>query len=343
MVAPKNSSLRRPVTVVGRLAWETLPSRPYRRGLRLADGGTAAGLPYGLRRSASNPVACPIRGAPHALSLRHHCECGGREGISRVPTSMELFTGAGGLALGLHRAGFKHLLLVEHSSKACATLRHNFRRSLRGGGCELHDGDVRDVRFGWFAGEVDVLAAGASCQPFSIGGLHRAHVDDRNVFPAVFRAQREAGPKAVIVENVKGLVRTGFSDYVRYIELQLAMPELPAPDDDGPEAWRRHLPKLLRASRGSRRVQGRVRYLVRRVLMNAADYGIGQHRERVFFVALRADLRRAWEPPAATHGRDRLLFDQYVSGAYWKRHELDARREPSHLRSRIKELTSPQI
>ncbi len=255
-----------------------------------------------------------------------------------MSTSVELFTGAGGLALGLHRAGFEHLLLVEHSSKACATLRHNFRRSLRGGGCELHEGDVRGVSFARFAGEVDVLAAGASCQPFSIGGLHRSHVDDRNVFPAVFRAQREAGPKAVIVENVKGLVRAGFSDYVRYIELQLAMPELPGPDDDGPEAWRHHLPKLLKASRGSRRAQGRVRYVVRRAVMNAADHGIGQHRERVFFVALRADLHRAWDPPVATHGRDRLLFDQYVTGAYWKRHELDARCEPAHLRNRIQEL-----
>src|SRR5690606_4715815 len=93
-------------------------------------------------------------------------------------------------------------------------------------------GDVRLVDYGTYQNQVDLVTGGPPCQPFSIGGKHRAHADLRDMFPEAVRAIRELAPKAFIFENVKGLTRQTFSAYFEYIRLQLTYPELVARDDE---------------------------------------------------------------------------------------------------------------
>jgi len=247
--------------------------------------------------------------------------------ISARLKSIELFTGAGGLALGTAAAGFDHRLLVEYNRDACKTLRMN--QAAFGSQCEIHEGDVKAFSFHQFS-DIDLLAAGAPCQPFSIGGKHRAHRDDRNLFPQVFRAVRESRPKVVIVENVKGLLRSSLSAFVEYVELQLSFPEVVSRDPLDSSIWADHLP-LLRLAKQRRESKG-LTYTVEKVLLNAADFGIPQVRERVFFVAIRNDLDLEWSPPKRTHSEAALRISQLVSGAYWRRHGLTRKTLPTHPR-----------
>lgn len=235
---------------------------------------------------------------------------------NRRLSSVELFSGAGGLALGVADAGFSHRLLLEYNRHACATLRQN--RASFGSDCEIHEGDVKAFDFRGIE-EIDLLAAGAPCQPFSIAGKHRAHADERNLFPQVFRAVRELRPRAVVVENVKGLLRDSLADFVQYIELQLSYPFATLKDPLDPDAWASHLRALKRWRPGS----GEVEYRVQRVLLNSADFGVAQRRERVFFVAIRSDVKAAWEPPRATHSQAALKLAMEVTGSYWREHGLE--------------------
>src|SRR5438105_2010442 len=118
-------------------------------------------------------------------------------------TDLNVFAGAGGLALGLREAGFSALDLYEKDGKACDTLRYNLRSpdpTLAGA---VVEGDVREVRWPYGRNSVRLLAAGAPCQPFSLGGKHKAAEDGRNLFPEIMRAMRELHPAAVVVENVR--------------------------------------------------------------------------------------------------------------------------------------------
>lgn len=238
-------------------------------------------------------------------------------------TSVELFSGAGGLALGVANAGFSHRLLLEYNRHACSTLREN--RVSFGSDCEIHEGDVKAFDFRGLDG-VDLLAAGAPCQPFSIAGKHRAHADERNLFPQVFRAVRELRPRAVVVENVKGLLRDSLADFVQYIELQLSYPFASLKNPLDPDAWSTH----LRALRRWKPESGEVQYRVQRVLLNSADFGVAQRRERVFFVAIRSDVTGAWEPPRATHSQSALKLAMEVTGSYWREHGIKRRTLPTH-------------
>src|SRR5262249_47199520 len=145
------------------------------------------------------------------------CECD-ETVMPRALTSLELFSGAGGLALGLEAAGFDHLALVEFNKHAAATIRHNRPN------WPLFDVDVRKFDLRPFVDRVDLLAAGAPCQPFSLGGRHKGDEDHRNLFPEVFKAIRRVYPRAILLENVKGLTRESFRPYLDYILLQLRMP-----------------------------------------------------------------------------------------------------------------------
>jgi DNA (cytosine-5)-methyltransferase 1 len=240
-------------------------------------------------------------------------------------SSVELFTGAGGLALGVAAAGFEHRLLLEYNKHACTTLREN--RSAFGPQCQIHEGDVKTFDYAPFAG-VDLLAAGAPCQPFSIGGKHKAHSDERNLFPQVFRAQREMRPKAVVVENVKGLLRGSLSKFVEFIELQLAHPTILPADPLDPEGWEAHLPALRAAHIGGD--ESPFRYVVKKTLLNSANFGVPQRRERVFFVAIRADLDAEWLPPLPTHSQAALRLAMDVTGDYWAKHGIKRKAQPNH-------------
>jgi DNA (cytosine-5)-methyltransferase 1 len=248
-------------------------------------------------------------------------------------TSFELFTGAGGLALGIAAAEFEHVGLAEWNRDACASLRSNAERIPAMRGWPIHEGDVRELAFSRWAGRVNLLAAGAPCQPFSLGGKHRGYRDDRNMFPEVFRATRELWPEMVVIENVKGLLRKSFRDYFEYIELQLSLPEF-SPEEG--EDWRQHKARLSKLLESPPR--DALRYVVRHQLLNAADFGVPQRRERVFITAFRSDLGVRWKGLRPTHTQDALLHAQYVTGTYWEEHGLDPLPCPDRFTRRVNRL-----
>ncbi|WP_433330179.1 DNA cytosine methyltransferase [Spirillospora sp. CA-294931] len=245
--------------------------------------------------------------------------------VSEAGTSIELFTGGGGLALAMHDAGFRHLLAVEIEKRACATLRLNVARDYDPELADpegladkwpLIEGDIHDERFGRWKDRVDVVAGGVPCQPWSLGGAHKGYDDKRNLWPELFRTIRETRPRAVIAENVKGLLRPSFKPYYDYILRELAAPFEKRIDG---EDWCDHDKRLIKAL-GSRCADPTERYDVKYMLVNAADYGVPQTRWRVFVVAFRKDLGLAdWDFPQPTHSEAALLRDQ-ESGRYWERH-----------------------
>lgn len=243
--------------------------------------------------------------------------------------SIELFSGAGGLALGLARAGFEHEFMVEWNRAACETLHENKRRGI------IHvrdwsvvNADARAIDYSDFSRRnIDLVAGGPPCQPFSIGGKHRGPSDDRDMWPEAIRAVRELHPKAFLFENVRGLLRDAFASYLRYLQLHLEWPELVRRRN---ENWRGHFMRLERAA-GVRRLQTSLHYRVIIQPINAADYGAPQARRRVFIIGLRDDLEVDWQFPAPTHSREALLWDQWVTGDYWEKHQITRGRRPKLL------------
>lgn len=219
---------------------------------------------------------------------------------------IEIFSGAGGLAKGLELAGIRHRAFVEWNADACATLRLNFDPAI------VHEGDVRDFPFASYSG-VDIIAGGPPCQPFSLGGKAHGSNDKRDMFPAAIAAIRALRPKAFVFENVKGLLRKSFEEYFRFITLQLAHPGIALPQGD----WRQSLALIERID-SERGHKGE--YRVTHTLVNAADYGVPQMRERVIIVGFRSDINAHWHFPKPTHSRDALLWSQFVTGEYWERH-----------------------
>ena len=240
--------------------------------------------------------------------------------------AVELYAGAGGLALGVSLAGFKSLAVVEWDRRACDTVRENQRRGHPlVSDWPLHEGDARAFDWSGITGDIELLAGGPPCQPFSMGGKHRAHDDHRDMFPPTVEIVRRLRPKAFILENVKGLTRSSFANYYQYILLQLEFPEVVS---RAGESWSDHFARL-QGERASGRAHGRdLTYNVVPTLVNAADYGVPQRRERVFMVGFRADLGIEWSFPKPTHGYDGLLHDQWVSGEYWDRHGVALRDRP---------------
>ena len=233
-------------------------------------------------------------------------------------TSVELFAGAGGLGMGLSLAGFQHRAVVEWDRWACDTIREN---QTRGhplvADWPLHEGDVRTFDYASIEGPIDVVAGGPPCQPFSLGGKHGAYNDERDMFPAAVEVVRQLRPRAFIVENVKGLLRESFANYFAYITLRLEFPEIVRRSD---EDWEAHLRRLQRHKTSGRRTG--LTYNVVFQLLNAADYGVPQQRERVFIVGFRDDLGVRWSFPKDTHSRDALAVEKWVTGEYWDRHRV---------------------
>jgi DNA (cytosine-5)-methyltransferase 1 len=238
----------------------------------------------------------------------------------RALAAVELFAGAGGMALGTARAGFEHIALLEQNQHAVETLRLNESRG-RAPHTELpiQPTDVREFDYLAIAGPVDLLAGGAPCQPFSLGGKHQGRHDERNLFPEVFRAQRALWPRAVLLENVRGLARPGFRPYLEYILLQLALPGLQIGEC---EPWEAHKVRLLEERERGTYSSGHL-YHVTAALRECADFGVPQRRARLFMVAVRSDLAGPMPIPKGHHSREHLQHDQLISGSYWKRHGLD--------------------
>jgi DNA (cytosine-5)-methyltransferase 1 len=200
-------------------------------------------------------------------------------GESRQLTSVEICAGGGGQALGLEAAGFEHVAVVEIDKRACETLRHN-RPSWN-----VIEGDVRAFSGHSFHG-VDLLAGGVPCPPFSMAGKQLGADDERDLFPEAIRLVGEIQPRAVLLENVRGLSSPKFANYRAEVESSL---------------------RRLGYSCGWR-------------LINASDHGVPQLRPRFILVGLKHDLapRFCWPEPmedAPTVGES--LVDLMASNG-WK-------------------------
>jgi DNA (cytosine-5)-methyltransferase 1 len=233
--------------------------------------------------------------------------------------SLELFAGAGGLALGMHQSGFRPLALLERDRDSCDTLRMNLDAFGDGSGSpRVMQADVRDIDYSEFAGRVRFVTGGPPCQPFSLGGRHRGREDSRDMFPEAVRAVRELRPLGFLFENVRGLLRESFAPYFRYIVLQLTHPDLASFRG---ETWEEHLRRL--EQRHFSRTGSNLRYNVLFRQMNAADYGVPQKRYRVMIVGFRGDIDADFRFPEPACSRQALVRAKR-GGEYWKQHGMPA-------------------
>ena len=171
--------------------------------------------------------------------------------------SIEICAGAGGQALGLEIAGFEHLALVEIEAIACQTLHHNRPN------WNVLNKDVKQFSATHYFGEVDLFAGGVPCPPFSHAGKQLGQEDDRDLFPEALRLINECNPRAVLLENVRGLLDPKFRLYREAILIEL--------DRMGYDSeWR---------------------------VLNASDYGVSQLRPRAILVAMKKEYMPFFEWP----------------------------------------------
>ena len=229
--------------------------------------------------------------------------------------SAELFSGCGGLALGMSRAGFTHSVMAELDSAAVETAQHNKKRGLEHvASWPVEQKDVREIDWLALADRLTVISGGPPCQPFGIGGKKRGHADARDMWPEAIRSIREARPKGFLFENVRNLAGPRFKSYLDWIASSLRHPSIKR---RAGEEHAEHLKRLHRAKKEE--------YSVAWQVVNAADFGAPQIRFRVLIFGLAAQLGVSARLMQPTHSRDRLLWDQYVTGEYWERHGLKRR------------------
>jgi len=234
--------------------------------------------------------------------------------------SAELFAGCGGLALGMSRAGFEHALMAEYDADAVATANHNRERRIdHVAHWPMSQQDVRDIDWEPLRGQLAVISGGPPCQPFGIGGKKRGPEDSRDMWPEAVRAIREAAPDGFLFENVRNLAGPRFQGYLNWIVAHLERPSVVRlVDEDHSEHARR-----LGAIRCPQE------YSVSWQVVNAADHGAPQIRHRVLLFGAAARLGVVPGTMTPTHSHDRLLWDQYVTGEYWRRHGLKVRVTPT--------------
>ncbi|WP_336652125.1 MULTISPECIES: DNA cytosine methyltransferase [unclassified Leucobacter] len=178
---------------------------------------------------------------------------------------LDLFAGAGGLSLGLSRAGLTPIAASEMDQDALETYQNAHEQYVPDTSLELFEGDVGQHAFKHLKGNVAVVAGGPPCQPYSTGGARRGVLDERDGIPQFVRVVKEVNPDAFIMENVPGLAKGS---------------QLPV------------LKGILAAFRD-------LGYLVDWKLIHAADYGVSQRRQRLVIVGSR---RGGFEWPSPTHG-----------------------------------------
>ncbi|WP_423922365.1 DNA cytosine methyltransferase [Candidatus Poriferisodalis sp.] len=176
-------------------------------------------------------------------------------------TALELCAGAGGQALGFERAGFEHEALIDNDGHACVTLRTNRPH------WNVIEADLSRFEVRYWHG-VDVVAAGLPCPPFSVAGNQDGAGDDRDLFPVLLRIVSETAPRAVVVENVRGLMSRRFDTYRQMVQARL-------------EA---------------------AGFVVHWGVLDAHDYGTPQHRTRSFLVAVPVGAVFEWPTPDAAGG-----------------------------------------
>jgi DNA (cytosine-5)-methyltransferase 1 len=161
-------------------------------------------------------------------------------------TVVEICAGAGGQALGLEKAGFTHAAAVELDPDACETLRFN-----RGSEWKIIEDDVANLDGHAFSG-IDLFAGGVPCPPFSVAGKQLGRDDERDLFPQALRLIAEMRPRAVLLENVRGLGTARFDGYRAQVLARL--------DELGYRTWWQ--------------------------LVNASDHGVPQLRPRFVLIAM---------------------------------------------------------
>lgn len=235
--------------------------------------------------------------------------------------SAELFSGCGGLALGMSRAGFAHALMAEFDFDAVETAKHNKARAVEHVvNWPVEQTDVRDIDWEQLRGQLAVVSGGPPCQPFGIGGKKLGPNDSRDMWPEAVRAIREAEPEGFLFENVRNIAGPKFRDYLEWILRHLSWPnEVRGVDEYHDE----HLARLSA-------LDGSPEYRVAWQVVNAADYGAPQIRHRVLIFGVRNTRGVTPQLMPATHSRDRLIWDQYVTGTYWDRHGLKRREKPAN-------------
>jgi len=254
--------------------------------------------------------------------------------------SIELFSGIGGLGIGVQNAGFQHVLAIEKNNKCFETIQHNINQGLmQVSNWPILKQDIKSYCFKSFENKITLVSGGPPCQPFSLGGKHKADIDSRDMFPETIRAIREIKPKAFIFENVKGLTRNSFSNYFEYIRLQLTYPDMVKKYS---ETWLEHLSKLeAQFANGS---HNGLSYNVLVKVLNSADYGVPQNRERVFIVGFRSDVSSEWSFPKPTHSHIALRWSKEY-GNYWDENCVPKREriiETSQSKS-LEELSSQPL
>lgn len=196
---------------------------------------------------------------------------------------VDLFAGAGGLALGCRYAGFDPFVYVENDKWAASTLRAN---NPRFGNAMIEERDVRSLKWNDMQTDVALLSGGVPCQPWSVGGLAKGMDDPRNLWPEFIRAMGEMRPKAVLIENVQGILRNEFRPYLGYLLNWLKSPCIKRWEG---EPWDSHREQLRYAGGG----RG-LHYDMHLLQLNAKDYRVPQERKRVFLVGFRRDLEVDW-------------------------------------------------
>lgn len=201
-------------------------------------------------------------------------------------SSIEICAGAGGQALGLECAGFEHEQLVEIENYACQTLKLN--RPF----WNVTEGDLHDFSASSYKG-IDLLAGGVPCPPFSKAGKQLGTEDERDLFPQAIRLVSECKPKAVMLENVRGLLDSVFDEYRMSIINDLK----------------------------------KLGYIAEWKLLNASDFGVSQLRPRVVFVALKKEYTQYFKWPIPRERRplsvgdalyDLMAQNKWIGASRWR-------------------------
>jgi len=166
-------------------------------------------------------------------------------------TGIELFAGAGGLALGLEKAGVKDLEFVEFNHDACTTLRLNRPE------WNVVENDIHEISFKGFKGKINLVSGGAPCQAFSYAGKKLGFGDTRGTLFAEFaRCVNETQPEMFLFENVRGLLSHDKGRTYQTIKHEFE----------------------------------KIKYKVIEKVLNASYYGVGQKRERVIVIGIRRNI-----------------------------------------------------
>ncbi|AWK09569.1 DNA (cytosine-5-)-methyltransferase [Streptomyces spongiicola] len=212
---------------------------------------------------------------------------------------VEICAGAGGQTLGLERAGFRHRLAVELDRNAATTLRHNLHAVLGYSEAEAEEavkvGDVADPGV-WDPADhpnIDLLAGGVPCPPFSIAGKQLGASDERDLFAWAVELCGKIKPKALLLENVRGLSANRFA------------------------AYRQHVLDRLRE----------YGYIAEWKLLHANEFGVSQLRPRFVLVALRPEYAEYFAWPEQ-HPKEPLtvgeLLKDLMGSRGWEPEQVDS-------------------